>query len=90
MTQRERISKFVQNLLDDHPTDGQCAVVLGTQSSENDESSNTGLCKNALASSCKDNFGDCRNMGVCGSSDNSKICLNVPNLNTRGPACIKD
>lgn len=90
MTQRERISKFVQNLLDDNLTDDQCSVVLGTQQSEGEENKNTGSCRNALASACKNNFGNCENVGVCGSSYNELSCLNVPNFNTKGPACVKD
>lgn len=90
MTQKERISDFVRDLLDNELPADQCSIILGmNERVTNGINGNT--CENHEAEACKINSEKCVNVFVCGDSTNGSGCTSYqkPNYNTMGSACLK-
>lgn len=89
MTQKERISDFVRDLLDNELPETQCAMVLGN--AESAQSTNNYKCNNYEAVSCASNDSTCTNHNVCALSTNNYSCTSYqkPNTNFIADKCLK-
>ena len=77
--QLEKIKEFVNTIESSQMTDEQQSLVLSSSVTVIGGSNGSGQCSNYDASACGGTNKRCTNYnGVCGTSDNTKSCINQP------------
>ena len=96
MTQKQRISTFLDTLFEKEMHEGQQSVILasdmsmgGGDGTNSDGDTCFNKCTNKGASTCMTSNTICHNIGICGGS-NTVSCLNEPDLNYSETTCSGD
>lgn len=76
--QLEKIKEFVNTIESSQMTDEQQSLVLSSSVSVIGGTNGSGQCSNYDADACGGVNKRCTNYGVCGTSDNTKNCINKP------------
>lgn len=76
--QLEKIREFVRTIESSQMTDEQQSLVLSASTVIIGGSNGRGECSNYDADACGGVNRRCTNYGVCGTSDNTKNCINKP------------